>query len=104
VSVLLEERQVAYEWVDPAIPKPVKAPKGLLARQHPTNVPAVEVAAPGNSYRPTYEDHQDVLGEVLAKRLKRREEKRKLNRAVRPIKQGLKRKHNVPKIKTFKFL
>jgi hypothetical protein len=70
-------------------------PKGLLERQHPTNVPAVEVAAPGNSYRPTYDDHQDVLGEVLAKRLKRKEEKRKLNRTVRPIQQGLKRKRNV---------
>lgn len=93
-QMLLERRQVEEEWVDLTIPKPVKPPKGLLERQHPTNVPAVEVAAPGNSYRPTYDDHQDVLGEVLAKRLKRKEEKRKLNRTVRPIQQGLKRKRN----------
>lgn len=73
----------------------MQMPKGLIERQHPTAAAAVEVPAPGNSYRPTYEDHQDVLGEVLAKRLKKRQENRRLNRKVAPIKQGLKRKRNI---------
>eukprot|EP01102_Stenamoeba_stenopodia_P016848 TRINITY_DN5935_c0_g1_i2.p1 TRINITY_DN5935_c0_g1~~TRINITY_DN5935_c0_g1_i2.p1 ORF type:complete len:260 (+),score=87.60 TRINITY_DN5935_c0_g1_i2:76-780(+) len=44
------------------------------AKPEPSLVPAVEIDLPGNSYNPTYEDHQDALGVAVAKVLKSEEE------------------------------
>jgi len=86
--------RIEADWVEPAITKPVKPPKGLLERQRVLKTRAVGLATPGHSYRPTYQDHQDLLGGVLAKKLKRQEENRRINRIVRPLKKGLKRKRS----------
>eukprot|EP00743_Colponemidia_sp_Colp-15_P005161 GILK01005555.1.p1 GENE.GILK01005555.1~~GILK01005555.1.p1 ORF type:complete len:427 (-),score=118.32 GILK01005555.1:138-1418(-) len=37
-----------------------------------SKAPAVQLPRPGQSYNPTFEDHQDVLGEALAAELKRK--------------------------------
>jgi len=57
----------------------LKKPSALKAHRVsiPSTLPAVEISAPGFSYNPDYDQHQDVLGEALAETLKQREKKTK---------------------------
>ena len=44
----------------------------------PSSLPAVEVAQAGASYRPAPDDHQELLGQAVAFRLKQQDEQKKL--------------------------
>ena len=48
----------------------------------PSGLAAVEVAHPGASYNPTFEDHQDLLQKALDTEKKQEKEELKLHRAL----------------------
>lgn len=62
------------DFLDVAIHPPVKKPDTWIEK--PSNIPSIEITAPGNSYRPLSDDHQDVLGETVAKLIKMEDEKK----------------------------
>lgn len=49
-------------------------------------VDKVQVAAPGQSYHPDFETHQDVMAEAVAKELERQDARKKL---AEPLRAGL---------------
>ncbi|KAI8854750.1 hypothetical protein BC829DRAFT_439032 [Chytridium lagenaria] len=48
----------------------------------PAHVPAVRVAAPGASYNPTFDDHQELLGKALDVELKKESEKERFQKQM----------------------
>jgi len=62
------------DFLEVAIHPPVKKPDTWIEKA--SNIPAIEITAPGNSYRPLSDDHQDVLGETVAKLIKMEDEKK----------------------------
>ncbi len=61
-----------------------------IVKLAPSLLPAIEIAPPGSSYNPTYEDHQDVLGEALAQELERSEKERYLNKKIKSLRKNKK--------------
>ncbi|XP_073497717.1 ribosome biogenesis protein NOP53 [Phyllobates terribilis] len=59
----------------------VKRPDRL--NQKPSELPAIEIAAPGASYNPTYESHQDLMLKAHEVEVKKLKEQRKLSRQVK---------------------
>jgi nucleolar protein 53 len=49
----------------------------------PSSVPAIEVAQPGASYHPAPEDHQELLAQAIAFRLRQQDAEKKNQRAMR---------------------
>eukprot|EP00005_Dracoamoeba_jomungandri_P000922 CAMPEP_0174253250 /NCGR_PEP_ID=MMETSP0439-20130205/2616_1 /TAXON_ID=0 /ORGANISM="Stereomyxa ramosa, Strain Chinc5" /LENGTH=450 /DNA_ID=CAMNT_0015334175 /DNA_START=19 /DNA_END=1371 /DNA_ORIENTATION=+ len=78
----LREESLIDEWIEPALQKKKKVPEGFYKRLKPSPLDAVQIEA-GTSYNPSYEDHQDLLGEAVAEELKREEERKKVNKALR---------------------
>eukprot|EP01116_Phalansterium_solitarium_P023570 TRINITY_DN8338_c0_g1_i1.p1 TRINITY_DN8338_c0_g1~~TRINITY_DN8338_c0_g1_i1.p1 ORF type:complete len:399 (-),score=94.35 TRINITY_DN8338_c0_g1_i1:175-1371(-) len=72
------------EYLEHTVTRPVKRPK--IAR--PSVVASVEVAGPGASYRPSYEDHQDELGAAVAQELQRQAESEKRRRRYESLTVG----------------
>eukprot|EP01090_Pellita_catalonica_P003829 TRINITY_DN1350_c0_g1_i1.p1 TRINITY_DN1350_c0_g1~~TRINITY_DN1350_c0_g1_i1.p1 ORF type:complete len:447 (-),score=128.64 TRINITY_DN1350_c0_g1_i1:35-1345(-) len=67
------------EW----IPRPPKLNIPHSVTTKPTRIPSVEIAHPGQSYRPTKEDHQDILGEAVAEVLHKQEKEKSINKQLR---------------------
>ncbi|XP_069799464.1 ribosome biogenesis protein NOP53 [Dendropsophus ebraccatus] len=59
----------------------VKRPERL--NKKPSELPAVEVAAPGASYNPTFDSHQDLLLEAHIVEVKKLKEEKKLERQLK---------------------
>jgi len=70
----------SHSWIAPFVEKKViKKPN----QPKPSFLPAVEVTAAGNSYRPTYEAHQDVIGVAVARALEDEEREKEEKEARR---------------------
>eukprot|EP00029_Vermamoeba_vermiformis_P008058 TRINITY_DN3665_c0_g1_i1.p1 TRINITY_DN3665_c0_g1~~TRINITY_DN3665_c0_g1_i1.p1 ORF type:complete len:420 (-),score=154.32 TRINITY_DN3665_c0_g1_i1:44-1303(-) len=86
-----DERQVAVqklkrknpnstEYLEPVLlPPPAKKRK----IEAPSKLPAVETGSAGASYRPVYEDHQELLAEAVAEVIKQREEEKRVNNILK---------------------
>lgn len=51
-------------------------------RKKPSNIPTIEAPHPGTSYNPSYEDHQELLHDVVQKELKVIKEEKHLDRVT----------------------
>ncbi|DAZ98867.1 TPA: hypothetical protein N0F65_002592 [Lagenidium giganteum] len=72
------------EFVAPAVAKKIKRRNQVAPTLH--KVKKVEVAAPGQSYHPEFESHQDVMAEAVAQELERQEMRKKM---AEPVSKGL---------------
>jgi len=70
-----EEDDPSKGFLDIVKKKGVRKPPKLI----PSKLPAVEVEAPGSSYNPTFEDHQDVIAIAVAQETARIEKEKKMN-------------------------
>lgn len=67
--------------VEDDTPKPKRSKKNPPVK--PSALPAIEVAQSGASYRPATEDHQELLGQAVAYRLRKQDAEKKLQQALR---------------------
>eukprot|EP01122_Echinamoeba_exundans_P014671 TRINITY_DN668_c0_g2_i1.p1 TRINITY_DN668_c0_g2~~TRINITY_DN668_c0_g2_i1.p1 ORF type:complete len:463 (+),score=132.97 TRINITY_DN668_c0_g2_i1:16-1404(+) len=65
---------------DADTPAPKRAKRNTAK---PSSVPAVEVAQPGASYHPAPDDHQELLAQAIAFRLRQQDAEKKRQRALR---------------------
>ncbi|KAI8846471.1 hypothetical protein BC829DRAFT_445271 [Chytridium lagenaria] len=75
-----EEVTPETEYLEHTQVRAVKKPK--LPKELPAHVPAVRVAAPGASYNPTFDDHQELLGKALDVEIKKESEKERFQKQM----------------------
>eukprot|EP01087_Luapelamoeba_hula_P021333 TRINITY_DN742_c0_g2_i2.p1 TRINITY_DN742_c0_g2~~TRINITY_DN742_c0_g2_i2.p1 ORF type:complete len:474 (+),score=153.06 TRINITY_DN742_c0_g2_i2:1357-2778(+) len=91
-----EDEEVREEWLAPArmaIKPPVKVPKTRTERV--SALPALRID-PGESYRPSYKDHQDLLAQVVAKEMRKKELNKKWERVLKKEPANQAKLPNVP--------
>mmetsp|Transcript_14209 Transcript_14209/g.36312 ORF Transcript_14209/g.36312 Transcript_14209/m.36312 type:complete len:451 (-) Transcript_14209:38-1390(-) len=71
-------QHASYDLWAEAPPKPTRKRRKAAKLQTKSDAPAVEVPGPGHSYHPSYEDHQDALGEAVADELERLQKQEKI--------------------------
>ncbi|GLD93047.1 hypothetical protein PINS_up001639 [Pythium insidiosum] len=72
------------EFVAPAVVKKIAQPKRVASTRH--KIKKVAVPAPGQSYNPDFESHQDVLAAAVAQELERQEKRQE---QLQPIATGM---------------
>jgi nucleolar protein 53 len=70
---------VNTDYLEPILPPPSKKRK----IEAPSKLPAVDTGTGGASYRPVYEDHQELLAEAVAEVIKQREEEKRVNNILK---------------------
>lgn len=65
---------------------PNSSQKRKPTKPEPSIIPAVEIDVPGNSYNPTYEDHQDALGIAVAAAMEIDEKEEQIEKKLKPEK------------------
>ncbi|XP_043271711.1 ribosome biogenesis protein NOP53 [Venturia canescens] len=80
---------VDNQWLTSDTTRHTLANQGVRKRKIPTSVlkkpseiPALDVPHPGTSYNPSYDDHQDLLRQVVKKEMKLMKEEAHLNRVT----------------------
>lgn len=86
------EEEKKNEWVEGAIATKVTTKNRTMKKDEEKKLPAVMVAEPGQSYNPSFEDHQDTLGSALAQELELAEKEKFLDEQLKVRRKRTKRK------------
>lgn len=88
-----EVAPVVDEYLEPTIKRKKKVPASFLKTDDRVLIQPVEVPAPGSSYNPDYDEHQDLLRTAHAVELAKCKRQTKLNKQVRMVSVQQMRKH-----------
>jgi nucleolar protein 53 len=75
-----EKKEDVNPYLEPILPKPVQKP--VVENKRPKAIPNVAITHPGNSYKPSSDDHRSALELAANEELKKIEERERIQKSL----------------------